>query len=108
MIVFEIEKKNTLILLETLNSTFVLLQAGESKGWTGLVLEVLSSSEKSHNIEMFHWYVVSFSHNNCLSFRFQCFPFVFTITEGCFIAFYQAGCYGDQQLLYAVKITLLP
>lgn len=49
-----------------------------------------------------------FSYNNCLSFRFQCFPFVFTITEGCFIAFHQAGCHGDQQLLYAVKITLLP
>lgn len=49
-----------------------------------------------------------FPYNNCLSFRFQCFPFVFTITEGCFIAFHQAGCHGDQQLLYAVKITLLP
>ena len=23
-------------------------------------------------------------------------------------ALYQAGCHGDQQLLYAVKITLLP
>lgn len=58
--------------------------------------------------QTFRRHAVSFPGNNCLSFRFQCFPFVFTITEGCFITFHQAGCHGDQQLLYAVKITLLP